>query len=158
PRSSRPRRRPRHGRQPAIEPLEDRTLLTSFQSLASGLDAKLQAIEAPLNAALDAADGIPFLNGQPGLLDAKAFIESFRSSLTSALAGFQDTDSSSAVQGALFNLLGTKLGLVSSPGDIQATVSGGGTSNSFIDISIHLHKDRAAITTPVTFGLGLPAL
>jgi hypothetical protein len=158
PGSTRPRRRSRLRRQPGIEPLEDRTLLTSFQSLATGLDARLQTIEAPLNAALDAADGIPFLNGAPGLLDAKAFIESFRSSLTSALDGFHDTDASSAVQSALFDLLGTKLGLVSSPGDIQATVSGGGTSNSFIAIDIHLHKDLAAISTPVTFGLGLPAL
>jgi hypothetical protein len=159
PTPARARGRNRRLRRPGIEALEGRTLLTSFQSLANGLDAKLLAIEAPLNAALDAADRIPFLNGQPGLLDAKGFVESFRSSLTGALSGFHDTDASSAVHDALFNLLGTKLGLVSSPADIHASVSGGGTSNSLIAIDVHLHKNLAQLNTPgLTFGLGLPAL
>jgi hypothetical protein len=153
-----------------LEPLEDRTLLSCFSTLATDLGNDLKTFDNGLNGFLDAAAKVPFLDGQPALLDAKSFVETFRSKLQTTLSGFSDNAAASDVQKALFDLLGPKAGGLNvlgdtnndgtvDPNDVEVSISGTDPSNCKIGIEMRLHQDVAVVQTPnLKFGLGLPAL
>jgi hypothetical protein len=166
---------------PGVEALEDRTLLTScFGMMANSLDTQLGMIDNAINGALDAQAKIPLLNVDAlkqvntGLLDAKNFIEGFRSQLQTTLSGLSDSSAVSTVQQALFNVLGPPSPSNNNKGlnvlgdrdndvavaqqDIFVSISGSDPSNCNIQIEMRLHKDLATVSTPFTFGLGRPAL
>jgi hypothetical protein len=169
-----PGRRAGTAARPRVEVLEDRTVPSNFMNLANGLDAQLQTIDGGINALLDAKALVPFLNGQKGLLDAKNFIEGFRSQLQTTLSGLSDSSAVSTVQQALFNVLGppspsnNNKGLnvlgdrdndgTVDPQDIYVNITGSDPSTSTITLEMRLHKDLAQVNQSLTFGLGLPAL
>ena len=175
------RRKPAARSRLHLEPLEDRTMLSYFATLAAGLDGVLSNVST-YNGPLDQLVGThmpeiataPFLNGHSGLLRVDSFITSFQSQLKTTLGALPDSSSVSDVQNALFTLLGPKsltnpkglgvLGDTDNDGtidskDIFVTITGSGTSNFSIDLEARLEKVLTDVgTSQIAFGIGLPAI
>jgi hypothetical protein len=157
---------------PRLQVLEDRTVPSSFGTMATDLIQALGGLDTNLDHLLDAAAAVPFLNKEQGLLKAKEFLDNTANQLQTTLSAFQDpTDASldqqlaSAVTGQLYSALGPGgLKVVDSANDITVSITGAINPNANendlnLGLEIHLHPILALVQSPnLKFDLGLPAL
>jgi hypothetical protein len=138
----------------ALEPLEDRTLLSS--TFASALDTQLASLQTGLVAALSGTQSIPFVGSQLGNTQTvKQFISGIQSKIDSQLQQELGNANPTAAQAqqALSDALGSQ-GANLLQGIVHVTDQGGGS----FSVEARLHAQPVSATIPLTFSTGLPGL